>query len=135
MDIGETVTFRSRDGWRRWLAKHHDDKKEIWLVYFKKSSSKTGVSYDESVEEALAYGWIAGLTKSIDDETYAGRFTPRKPKSNWSAPNSSPGNKLIAEGRVAPAGLATLPPGIPLPRPRRPRGPRRPCTARWPPLT
>jgi len=121
MDIGETVTFHSRDGWRRWLAKHHDDKKEIWLVYFKKSSSKTGVSYDESVEEALAYGWIDGLTKSIDDESYAGRFTPRKPKSNWSASNISRVKKLIAEGRMAPAGLATLPPAIPLPRSRRTR--------------
>src|SRR5438105_15894095 len=121
MDIGETVTFRSRDAWRRWLARHYQDKREIWLVYYKKSSGKTGVSYDESVEEALAYGWIDGLTKSIDDESYAGRFTPRKPKSNWSASNISRVKKLIAEGRMGPAGLATLPPAIPPPRSRRPR--------------
>ena len=119
MDIGETVTFRSRDGWRRWLATHHDDKKEVWLVYYKKSSGKTGVSYDESVEEALAYGWIDGLTKSINEISYACRFTPRKPKSNWSASNIARVKKLIAEGRMAEPGLATLPPAISVPRSRR----------------
>ena len=119
MDIGETVTFRSRDGWRRWLATHHDDKKEVWLVYYKKSSGKIGVSYDESVEEALAYGWIDGLTKSINEISYACRFTPRKPKSNWSASNIARVKKLIAEGRMAEPGLATLPPAISVPRSRR----------------
>jgi uncharacterized protein YdeI (YjbR/CyaY-like superfamily) len=118
MDIGETVTFRSRDGWRRWLARHHQDKKEIWLVYFKKSSGKSGVSYDESVEEALAYGWIDGLTKSVNDFSYASRFTPRKPKSNWSASNVARVKKLLKEGRMAEPGLAALPPVISLPRQR-----------------
>ena len=112
MDIGETVTFRSRDGWRGWLAKHHQDKREIWLVYYKKSSGKSGVSYDESVEEALAYGWIDGQTKSIDETRYAGRFTPRKPGSNWSASNIARVKKLLKEGRMAEPGLATLPPTI-----------------------
>ena len=118
MDIGETVTFRSRDGWRRWLARHHDDKKEVWLVYYKKASGKSGVSYDESVEEALAYGWIDGQTKSIDEVSYAGRFTPRKPNSNWSASNLARVKKLLAEGRMAEPGLATLPSVISLPRSR-----------------
>jgi uncharacterized protein YdeI (YjbR/CyaY-like superfamily) len=118
MDIGETVTFRSRDGWRRWLARHHQDKKEIWLVYFKKSSGKSGVSYDESVEEALAYGWIDGLTKSVNDFSYASRFTPRKPKSNWSASNLARVKKLLEEGRMAEPGLATLPPAISVPQSR-----------------
>src|SRR5438093_808169 len=77
MDIGETVTFRSRDAWRRWLARHYQDKREIWLVYYKKSSGKSGVSYDESVEDALAYGWIDGQTKSIDDVSYAARGDQR----------------------------------------------------------
>ena len=116
MDIGETVTFRSRDAWRRWLARHYQDKREIWVVYYKKSSGKSGVSYDESVEEALAYGWIDGQTKSIDDVSYAGRFTPRKPNSNWSASNLARVKKLLAEGRMAQPGLATLPPIISLPR-------------------
>ncbi|TME25743.1 MAG: hypothetical protein E6I68_01325 [Chloroflexi bacterium] len=115
MDIGETVTFRTRDGWRRWLAKHHDNKKEVWLVYYKKSSGKTGVSYDASVEEALAYGWIDGLTKSVDEHSYASRFTPRKPKSNWSPSNIARVKKLLEEGRMAEPGLATLPSVISLP--------------------
>jgi uncharacterized protein YdeI (YjbR/CyaY-like superfamily) len=109
MDVGETVRARNRDQWRRWLARHHDDKKEIWLLYFKKSSGKTGVSYDESVEEALAYGWIDGQIKSIDDQTYAGRFTPRKPNSNWSSSNLARVKKLLAEGRMAAPGLAVIP--------------------------
>jgi len=116
MDVGETVTARTPAEWRRWLAKHHRDKKEIWLVYQKKTSGRSGITYDESVEEALAYGWIDGQTKSIDDKTYAGRFTPRKPNSNWSASNLARIKKLLAEGRMAEPGLALLPPTISLPR-------------------
>lgn len=109
MDVGETVRVRNREGWRRWLERHHADKKEIWVVYFKKTSGKLGITYDESVEEALAYGWIDGQAKTIDDETYACRFTPRKPTSNWSESNIARVKKLIAEGRMAESGLATLP--------------------------
>lgn len=114
MDVGQTVRARNRDEWRRWLAKHHADTKEIWLVYYKKTSSKTGVSYDEAVEEALAFGWIDGIIKSIDEHTYAGRFTPRRPNSNWSASNIARVKKLLAEGRMAEPGLAVLPDSLPL---------------------
>jgi uncharacterized protein YdeI (YjbR/CyaY-like superfamily) len=116
MEVGETLTVRSAAEWRRWLAKHHHDKKEIWLVYQKKTSGKSGIGYDESVEEALAYGWIDGQNKTIDDKTYAGRFTPRKPNSNWSASNIARLKKLLAEGRMAAPGLAVIPPEISLPR-------------------
>ena len=116
MDVGQTISARNRDEWRRWLAKHHADKKEIWLVYYKKTSGKTGVSYDESVEEALAYGWIDGQIKTIDQESYAGRFTPRKPTSNWSESNIARVKKLLAEGRMAEPGLAVLPRSLPRPR-------------------
>ena len=116
MDIGKTLTVRNRLEWRRWLAKHHADRKEIWLVYFKKGSSKTGISYEESVLEGLAYGWIEGQIKSIDDQSYAARFTPRRSDSNWSASNIARVKKLLAEGRMAAPGLATLPPGLSLPR-------------------
>jgi len=109
MDVGETVMVRTPAEWRRWLAKHHGDKKEIWVVYYRRTSGKSGISYDQSVEEALAYGWIDGQTKGIDDETYAGRFTPRKPKSNWSASNIARVKKLLAEGRMADPGLALIP--------------------------
>jgi|SRR5436189_4220900 len=109
MDIGKRLTVRNRLEWRRWLAKHHADTREIWLVYYKKGSGKTGISYEESVQEGLAYGWIEGQNKSIDEESYAARFTPRRPKSNWSDSNIARVKKLLAEGRMAAPGLATLP--------------------------
>ena len=118
MDIGTTLKVRNRLEWRRWLAKHHKDTKEIWLVYYKKASGKSGINYEESVLEGLAYGWIDGQNKSIDEETYAARFTPRKPKSNWSASNIARVKQLLAEGRMAEPGLATLPSDISLPRTR-----------------
>jgi uncharacterized protein YdeI (YjbR/CyaY-like superfamily) len=98
------------------LAKHHADTKDIWLVYYKKASGKSGISYEDSVQEGLAYGWIDGLTKSIDKDSYACRFTPRRSDSNWSASNIARVKKLLAEGRMAEPGLATLPESL------RPRG-------------
>ena len=122
MDIGKTLNVKNSLEWRRWLAKHHADTKEIWIVYYKKASGKSGITYEDSVQEALAYGWIDGQNKTIDDTTYAGRFTPRKPNSNWSASNIARVKKLLAEGRMAEPGLATLPeslrPEAPLPRRR-----------------
>jgi len=115
MNVGKTLRVRNSLEWRRWLAKHHADTKEIWLVYYKKGSGKTGISYEESVLEGLAYGWIDGQNKSIDDESYAARFTPRRPNSNWSASNVARVKTLLAEGRMAAPGLATLPDGL---RPR-----------------
>jgi uncharacterized protein YdeI (YjbR/CyaY-like superfamily) len=112
MDLGRTLTVKTPDAWRRWLAKHHASEKEIWLVYYKKASGKSGITYDESVLEGLAYGWIDGLTKSIDDATYACRFTPRRPNSNWSASNIKRIQHLIRENRMAQPGLAVLPPGL-----------------------
>src|SRR3989454_8856682 len=109
MDIGKTLKVRNRHEWRPWLAKHHADTREIWLVYYKKASRKTGISYEESVLEGLAYGWIEGQIKSIDDESYAACFTPRRPDSNWSASNIARVKKLLADGRMAAPGLATLP--------------------------
>jgi uncharacterized protein YdeI (YjbR/CyaY-like superfamily) len=70
MEIGETLAVRSRAEWRRWLAKHHAQRTEIWLVYNKKTSGKGGITYDESVEEALCYGWIDGQNKTIDATSY-----------------------------------------------------------------
>jgi uncharacterized protein YdeI (YjbR/CyaY-like superfamily) len=109
MDVGKTLKVKNHLEWRRWLAKHYADVNEIWLVYYKKTSGKTGITYEESVLEGLAYGWIEGQNKSIDAESYAARFTPRRPKSNWSASNIARVKKLLAEGRMAEPGLATLP--------------------------
>lgn len=112
MDVGETLAVRSREQWRRWLARNHAAKKEIWLIYYKKSSGKSGISYNESVEEALAYGWIDGQVKGLDDTRYAGRFTPRKPGSNWSASNIERIQRLLREGRMAEPGLRVIPPEL-----------------------
>ena len=109
MEIGETLLVTTRHGWREWLAQHHCDYKEIWLIYYKKTSGKTGISYEESVEEALCFGWIDGAIKGINNETYAGRFTPRRPKSLWSDSNRERVVRLLCEGRVTEAGLAALP--------------------------
>jgi uncharacterized protein YdeI (YjbR/CyaY-like superfamily) len=112
MEIGETLLARSRQEWHDWLTQHHRDRKEIWLVYYKKTSGKTGISYDDAVEEALCFGWIDGAIKGIDEETYAGRFTPRRPRSPWSASNRARVSRLLQAGQVTEAGLAVLPPDL-----------------------
>jgi uncharacterized protein YdeI (YjbR/CyaY-like superfamily) len=109
MEVGKTLKVRNRLEWRRWLARHHADTKEIWLVYYKKASGKSGITYEDSVQEGLAYGWIDGQFKSIDENSYVGRFTPRRPRSNWSASNVARVEKLMAEGRMAEPGLAVIP--------------------------
>jgi uncharacterized protein YdeI (YjbR/CyaY-like superfamily) len=112
MEIGETLLVTSRSEWRAWLAQHHRDRKEIWLIYYKKTSGKTGITYDESVEEALCFGWIDGANKDIDQETYAGRFTPRRAKSPWSDSNRERVARLLREGHMTEAGLTALPPDL-----------------------
>src|SRR5947208_14899811 len=109
MQVGEMLIVTTREELREWLAQHHDEYKEIWLIYFKKTSGKTGISYEESVEEALCFGWIDGTNKGIDQETYAGRFTPRRLKSPWSDSNRERVARLVRDGRMTEAGLAVLP--------------------------
>jgi uncharacterized protein YdeI (YjbR/CyaY-like superfamily) len=109
MEVGEKLVVKSRGEWRSWLKKNHAQRKEIWLVYNKKSSGRGGIAYDESVEEALCYGWIDGQFKTIDELTYAGRFTPRKPGSNWSASNLERVKRLLDQGLMAGPGLTALP--------------------------
>ena len=84
-------------------------KKEIWLVQYKKATKKPSISYVEAVEEAICFGWIDGFEKGMDSERYATRFTPRRPRSNWTETNKERARRLIAEGRMTEAGLACLP--------------------------
>ena len=91
--------------WRAWLEKHHDKTNEVWVGYYKKSSSKPSLTWQESVREALCFGWIDGIRKRVDDESYTNRFTPRKPNSNWSAVNIAHVHELIEEGKMHPSGL------------------------------
>lgn len=102
------VFARDRETWRAWLAKHHASESEVWLVYFKKHTGKPSVGYLDSVKEALCFGWIDGLKKRIDDETYAHRFTPRKPRSKWSPQNTRLAEELIALGLMTQAGLSAF---------------------------
>jgi uncharacterized protein YdeI (YjbR/CyaY-like superfamily) len=112
MEIGETIYVTTGDEFRQWLVKNHKDKKEIWLIQYKKATKKPSIKYVDAVEEALCFGWIDGLEKSMDAERYALRFSPRRPKSNWTNTNKDRARKLIAEGRMTPAGRATLPPDV-----------------------
>ena len=93
---------------RAWFEKNHETSKEMLLGYYKRGSGKASVTWPESVDEALCFGWIDGVRKSIDDERYFIRFTPRKAKSYWSKVNLARFEVLRSEGRVAPAGLAAF---------------------------
>jgi uncharacterized protein YdeI (YjbR/CyaY-like superfamily) len=109
MEIGETLYVTNPEDFRKWLEKNHKSKKEIWLVQYKKATKKPSVSYVDAVEEALCFGWIDGTQKSMDAERYALRFSPRRPKSNWTETNKERAHRLIAEGRMTEAGRASLP--------------------------
>ena len=109
MEIGETLYVTNRDDFRKWLIPNHQVKKEIWLIQYKKATKKPSINYVEAVEEAICFGWIDGLEKSMDAERYALRFSPRRAKSNWTETNKDRARKMIAEGRMMEAGLATLP--------------------------
>lgn len=98
--------FKTTAALRAWFAKHGATKTELWIGYYKKASGKGGVVYKQALDEALCAGWIDGLVKSIDDDCYMQRYTPRKAKSNWSLVNMRRVEELIAEGRMTPAGLA-----------------------------
>ena len=95
---------RNRDHWRKWLQKNHAKVTEVLLVYFKKDSGKANITYIESLEEALCFGWIDGIRKRRDEESYTHRFTPRKEKSKWSPTNLKLAKLLITEKKMTPAG-------------------------------
>jgi uncharacterized protein YdeI (YjbR/CyaY-like superfamily) len=101
----DPVFFSSVRAFRSWLAKNHATHSELWLGMYKKASGKSGITYKEALDEALCYGWIDGVRKSLDGDSFVQRFTPRKAKSYWSAVNTRRANELIAEKRMAPPGL------------------------------
>ncbi|HEX6489486.1 MAG TPA: hypothetical protein VF137_11540 [Candidatus Dormibacteraeota bacterium] len=103
------LLFEDREAWRRWLEDNHATATEAWIAQVKKGVPRRAVSYEEAVEEALCFGWVDGKIKGVDSEIYAARFTPRKPRSNWSESNRIRIAKLRREGRLTPAGLAVLP--------------------------
>jgi len=101
----EVAIFPNADEFRAWLEVNHDTASELWVGYYKKGASKTSMTYKESVDEGLCYGWIDGITRRIDDEVYTIRFTPRTRRSTWSAVNVARVGELVAAGRAHPAGI------------------------------
>jgi uncharacterized protein YdeI (YjbR/CyaY-like superfamily) len=100
--------FRSSAEFHRWLEKNHGAAGELWVGFHKKSSGHPSITYSEALDEALCFGWIDGVRKSVDEGRYMIRFTPRKPKSKWSAVNIKRAGELKALGRMEPAGLAAF---------------------------
>jgi len=105
---GKMVYFAERATWRAWLAENYDKEKEVWLIYPKKASGKPRIPYNDAVEEALCFGWIDSQAKRIDENTYAQRFSPRRPKSKYSQPNKERLRELVRRGMVLPEVQATL---------------------------
>lgn len=100
--------FRSAAALRRWLAANHARARELWIGFYKKNSGRPSVTYPEALDEALCFGWIDGVRKRLDGERYVQRFTPRKPRSYWSAVNTTRATALIEKGRMTKAGLAAF---------------------------
>ena len=113
MKLGKTFYAKDRKAWRKWLEKNHAKAKEIWLIYYKQHMGKPRVPYAEAVEEALCFGWIDSTVKSINKDSFAQRFSPRKSKSAWSQPNIERMKRLKKQGLMAPAGLAAFQQGSP----------------------
>lgn len=99
------IFFESPSELRDWLEENHGTAQELWVGFYKKGAAKTGITYKEALDEALCYGWIDGVRKSVDEDRYTNRFSPRKPKSNWSAVNIKRVGELKALGRMKPSGL------------------------------
>ena len=97
--------FKTPTAFRKWLAANHSRSKELWVGFYKKNSGKPSITWPESVDEALCFGWIDGIRKRIDEDSYVIRFSPRKTGSVWSTVNIRNAEKLIAEKRMQPAGL------------------------------
>ena len=108
MKITETLYVTNRKDWRKWLVKNHKTKKEIWLIYYRKKSGKPRISYDNAVLEALCYGWIDGIVKKVDEESFAQRFSPRRPNSLFSQMNKERVRDLIKEKRMTKSGLRAI---------------------------
>jgi uncharacterized protein YdeI (YjbR/CyaY-like superfamily) len=98
----------SRQEWRDWLAENFDKSVGIWFVYFKKHTKKPFVTYEESVEEALCFGWIDSVARKFDEERSRLLFTPRMPKSVWSQPNKLRVERVIANGLMTEIGLQKI---------------------------
>ena len=108
MPPDKVVFFSSAAHFRRWLNQHHQEKPELWVGYYKKSSRKSAMTWAESVDEALCFGWIDGIRKAMDQDRYKIRFTPRRRNSVWSAINIRNVERLTKAGRMVNSGLSAF---------------------------
>ena len=104
----KTKFFKSPSDFRKWLHDNHASADELWVGFYKKGSGRQSITWPESVDEALCFGWIDGIRKSVDEESYTIRFTPRRPGSIWSAVNIKRAQALIDEGYMQPVGHAAF---------------------------
>lgn len=100
--------FKTPADYRKWFEAHHASAPELWVGFYKRDSGKPSITWPQSVAEALCFGWIDGIRKSIDEFSYKIRFTPRKPRSTWSAVNIKLAMELIDQGLMQPAGLTAF---------------------------
>ena len=101
----EYLVFADRAEWRAWLEQHHADETEAWVLHSKKRAAKRYLGYEEGVEEALCFGWIDGRLQSVDAESFALRYSPRRRNSTWAPSNKIRAERLIREGRMTQPGL------------------------------
>ena len=104
----KTLYVTDRKKWRAWLRKNHKTAKEIWLVYYKTGSGKARIAYNDAVEEALCFGWIDSTVRTIDEQRFAQRFSPRKPNSKYSPANKERLRSLLKQKKVIKAVRETL---------------------------
>lgn len=108
LEMVEQLYLSNRTDWRAWLEKNYATEKEVWLIYYKKHSEKPSIPYEDSVEEAICFGWIDGIIKRIDDERCARKFIPRRSRSRWSESNKKRAEKMVNEGRMTRAGMTRV---------------------------
>jgi uncharacterized protein YdeI (YjbR/CyaY-like superfamily) len=104
----EPTFFATPADFRAWLERHHDSESELVVGFYKKGSGRPSITWPEAVDQALCFGWIDGVRRRVDDISYCNRFTPRKPRSTWSALNVKRMKELVEQGLVATAGLAAF---------------------------
>ena len=104
----QVLYFPDRASLRKWFEAHHATDREVWIGYFKRGSGRQGVTYDEAVEEALCFGWIDGQVRSLDEKSYANRYTPRRSGSRWSRANVARAKLLARDGQMHTAGRAAF---------------------------
>jgi uncharacterized protein YdeI (YjbR/CyaY-like superfamily) len=101
----DKIHFKNRGDFRHWLEKNHRKSQGIWMIFYKKHTKRDNITYDESVEEAICFGWIDSILKKVDEDKYIRKFTPRTNTKNWSDANKRRATKLIKNGKMNEAGL------------------------------